>query len=149
VERSSGLLDRALEDLDALARGLHPRELTERGLAGALASLADTSPVPVELSVTAERMPADVEGVAYFVCAEALANAAKHAGASRITVSAQRRDGRLAVVVRDDGAGGAGFRAGGGLAGLADRVDAVGGTLGLESPPGGGTRLTADLPAGG
>jgi signal transduction histidine kinase len=145
VDRAIGLLERADDDLTALARGLHPRDLGERGLAGALASLAEASPVPVELRVSDERWPAEIEGVAYFVCAEALANAVKHACASRVAIRAAREHGRLALEIADDGAGGAAFRPGGGLAGLADRVDAVGGVLRLDSPPGAGTRLVAAL----
>jgi signal transduction histidine kinase len=83
------------------------------------------------------------------VCSEAVANVAKHAGAACIAITAGLREGRLLLEIRDNGAGGAGFRAGGGLRGLADRVEAVGGTLRRESPPGDGTRLTADLPLGG
>jgi signal transduction histidine kinase len=148
VQRAETVLAGACEDLDALGRGLHPRALTEHGLAGALASLAEASPVPVELTVDHARLPADVEGVAYFVCSEAVANAVKHGGASHVAIEARVHGGRLRLLVRDDGTGGAAFRSGGGLRGLADRVEAVGGALTLESPPGKGTRVAADLPAG-
>jgi signal transduction histidine kinase len=149
IERVEDLLSRTREDLSALGRGLHPRALTEGGLAGAIESLADASPVPVEVAITGERLAPEIEAVAYFVCAEALANAAKHAHASHVAVVVRRHGERLVLEVRDDGAGGAGAGAGAGLRGLADRVAAVGGQLRLESPRGGGTRLAAELPLGG
>jgi PAS domain S-box-containing protein len=148
-----GLLDRAIDELAAgldeirqLASGLHPPLLTERGLVAALEGLAMRAPVPVELAALPEsRLPEPVEAAAYYVVAEALANVNKHAGARRVVVRATVDDGRLVVAVVDDGAGGA-DAAGGGLRGLADRVEALGGRLSLESPAGGGTRLRADIP---
>jgi signal transduction histidine kinase len=146
LDRAAALLEGTDGDLDALARGLHPRELTERGLAGALGSIAAAGPVPVALAVPDERLAPDVEAAAYFVCAEALANAAKHARATRVEVTVRREGARLRLKISDDGVGGADARDGGGLRGLADRVEAIGGALRIESPPGAGTRVIADLP---
>ena len=145
IERARGQLARTLADLHDLAGGLHPRALTEQGLAAALASLARRSPVPVELAVPAERLPAEVEAAAYFVCSEALANVAKYASASRAVVRVAADDRAALVEIFDDGVGGADPAQGSGLRGLADRVEALGGQLRLESPPGGGTRLSAEL----
>jgi len=149
IERASGQLARALADLHDLARGLHPRALTEQGLAAALASLARRSPVPVELAVPAGRLPAEVEAAAYFICSEALANATKYASASRAVVRVTADDRAALVEIFDDGVGGADPAQGSGLRGLADRVEALGGALRLESPPDGGTRLSAELPLHG
>jgi signal transduction histidine kinase len=99
------------------------------------------------LTVDDARAPAPVEAAAYFVCAEALTNVAKYADATRVTVEARRDGGRLTVTITDDGAGGADPERGSGLRGLADRVEALGGRLSVESPPGAGTRLVAELPA--
>ena len=149
IERASGQLARALADLHDLARGLHPRALTEQGLAAALASLARRSPVPVELAVPAGRLPAEVEAAAYFICSEALANATKYASASRAVVRVTADDRAALVEIFDDGVGGADPAQGSGLRGLADRVEALGGQLRLESPPAVGTRLSADIPLRG
>jgi signal transduction histidine kinase len=149
IERARGQLARALADLHDLAGGLHPRALTEQGLAAALASLARRSPVPVELTVPAVRLPAEVEGAAYFICSEALANVAKYASASRVVVRVTADDRAALVEIVDDGVGGADPAQGSGLRGLADRAEALGGALRLESPPGGGTRLSAELPLRG
>jgi signal transduction histidine kinase len=135
----------ALEELRALARGIHPAILTEEGLAPALAALARRAPVPVEVAVCRDRFPAPVEATAYFVSAEALANIAKHARASHVSIEVVRANGRLAVEVADDGIGGA-DAAGAGLRGLRDRVEALDGRLEVESPPGGGTRVSAVIP---
>ncbi len=136
----------ALEELRDLARGIHPPVLTDRGLGAALATLTDRNPLDVELDVDlAERPPAVVETAAYFVVAEALANATKHAGASRIAISVHRRDGSLEVEVFDDGHGGADL-SGAGLTGLARRVRALDGSLEITSPVGGPTVLRAELP---
>jgi signal transduction histidine kinase len=139
-------LERARADVRALARGLHPRTLGERGLLAALTQLADSSPLDVTVQVPAERFPAAVEAAAYFVCAEALANVGKYASATRVTCSATTTGGVLRVTVQDDGVGGADVAAGSGLRGLADRLDALGGELAVGSPPGGGTRVTARIP---
>jgi signal transduction histidine kinase len=124
--------------------------LTDLGLAAAVAELTDRSatPVTVDLDPTG-RLPSTVESAAYFVIAEALANAAKHAGATNISVTGGLRSGRLVVEVRDNGVGGADPGRGTGLAGLADRVDAIDGMLTLYSPTGGPTVLTVSLPGSG
>src|SRR6266516_2706267 len=149
IERARAQLARALADLHDLAGGLHPRVLTEHGLAAALASLARRSPVPVELTVSAERLPAEVEAAAYFICSEALANVAKYASASRVIVRVTADDHAALVEIVDDGVGGADPAHGSGLRGLADRAEALGGAFRLDSPPGGGTRLSAELPLPG
>jgi PAS domain S-box-containing protein len=136
----------AIEDLRELARGIHPAVLTDRGLEAAVETLAGRSPVPVEVSVPAERLPGPVEAAAYYVVAEALTNVAKYAQASAAHVRVSRDNGRALVEVSDDGIGGADAGGGSGLRGLADRVAALDGTLEVESPPGGGTRIRADLP---
>src|SRR5919204_1139128 len=149
IERARGQLGRTLADLHDLARGLHPRALSESGLAAALASLARRSPVPVELAVPAERLPAEVEAAAYFICSEALANVAKYASASRVVVRVSADERAALVEIVDDGVGGADPAQGSGLRGLADRVEALGGQLRLESEPGGGTCLSAEIPLRG
>ena len=133
-------------ELDELARGIHPRVLTERGLATALAALAKRAPFAVDVSAPEQRLPEPVEAAVYFVCAEALTNAAKHSGATtaRCHVSVDR--GRVCVDVVDDGAGGADPSRGSGLHGLADRVEAAGGMLAVSSPAGEGTTIRAELP---
>ena len=133
-----------LGDLRVLAVGVHPSILTNRGLHAAADALAQRSALPVDLQVTDERFPRDIEAAAYFVIAEALTNVAKHARASRAHVCVDRREGRLVIDIRDDGAGGANLR-GNGLRGLKDRVEALGGGLTLDSPPGNGTHLHATL----
>jgi signal transduction histidine kinase len=139
----------ALEELRELSRGIHPAILSEGGLGPALKALARRSAVPVELDVDAPaRLPEPVEVAAYYVVSEALANAAKHAHASVAQVEAQARDGLLHLSVRDDGVGGAVPGGGSGLVGLADRVEALGGTVKLDSPAGHGTTLQIDLPIG-
>jgi signal transduction histidine kinase len=135
----------ALAELRALARGIHPAILTEEGLASALGGLARRTPVPVQVSVCNERLPAAVEATAYFVAAEALANIVKHACASRASLEVARSNGRLAVQVTDNGHGGA-DAAGAGLRGLRDRVEALDGRLQIDSPPGRGTRISAEIP---
>jgi len=150
------LVDAALEqvqaglrDLRELAAGIHPSLLTERGLGPALEVLSTRSPMIVELGpFPQERLPASVETTAYFVVAEALTNAAKHAICERVEVGV-RIEGEWAVVqVRDDGIGGADAAAGTGLRGVADRVSALGGVLEMESPPGQGTAIVARLAIG-
>jgi signal transduction histidine kinase len=136
----------AVAELEELARGLHPRLLTERGLEGALAELAQRSVLPVKVSVIAGRLPTEVEAAAYFVCSEALANAAKHANATTMSIEAAADERDLTVRIRDDGRGGADAALGSGLRGLADRVEALGGELVVESPPDGGTLVAARLP---
>jgi signal transduction histidine kinase len=138
----------ALAELRELIRGIHPRVLTDLGLAAAVAELADRSAIPVTATLDVPRLPSTVESTAYFVIAEALANTAKHAGGTAIGITGGMRGDRLVVEVRDDGAGGADPAKGTGLTGLADRVDAIDGTLTLFSPPGGGTVLTLRVPCG-
>ena len=138
-------LERAREELRELAQGIHPRALTEEGLAAALAELVGRASFPVELRATRERFPAAIEAAAYFVCSEGLANIAKYAQASHASIDVSRQDRGLVVAVRDDGVGGASLDAGSGLRGLVDRVEALGGSLSVESPPGKGTRLLAEL----
>jgi signal transduction histidine kinase len=140
-------LDAVVTTLTRLAHGLHPPALETDGLAVALHALAARSTVPVTLSV--DGLPAfsnPVASTAWFIASEALANVTKHAGAGRVDIQAGVRDGSLILEVVDDGRGGADPAAGSGLQGLRDRVDAMGGTVRLVSPAGGGTRLTAILP---
>ena len=139
-------LDGLREELRELARGIHPRALTEVGLAAALEELAERFPFTVEVDAVAERLPPAVATVAYFVCSEGLVNAAKHAGASWVRLETRRLNASLLVEVVDDGAGGAELAGGSGLRGLADRVEALGGQLLLDSEPGNGTRLRAEIP---
>ena len=138
----------AIGDLRDLGAGLDPSVLAHRGLAAAITSLTARTPVPVTLDLPSERFHELVESTAYFVVAEALANVAKHASASEAGVAIAAQTGRLVVKVTDDGRGGAvaDLASGSGLAGLEDRVAAVGGTLTIDSPQGVGTRVTADLP---
>jgi signal transduction histidine kinase len=136
----------AVQELRELAGGIHPPILTQSGLAAALGELASRAPLRVTVDAPLERLPADVEVTAYFVASEALTNAAKHARASRATIAAAQSDGRLVVEVADDGIGGAHWVGGSGLRGLADRVEALGGRLVVDSPPGGGTRISAEIP---
>jgi PAS domain S-box-containing protein len=140
-------LGEASAELRELARGIHPAVLTERGLAPAIAALADRAPVEVEVvEVPEDRFPAAAEATAYFTVAEALTNVAKYADATHATVRLARENGGLQIEVRDDGKGGAQATPGSGLAGLADRVGALDGVLEVESPPGEGTVLRAVLP---
>jgi signal transduction histidine kinase len=136
----------AVNELRELARGVHPAILTEDGLGAALESLAARTPFPVDLETFEERVPAPVEAAAYFVASEALANVSKHAQASRAHVLARRRNGTVEIVVEDDGVGGARPEQGSGLSGLTDRVEALGGKLRIESPPGRGTRIVGEIP---
>jgi signal transduction histidine kinase len=136
----------AVEELRSLAHGIHPGTLTQAGLASALESLAARMPFPVAVEALSERLPQEVEATAYFVASEALANVAKHADASHAAVRARRDNGTLVVEVSDDGVGGANPATGSGLHGLADRVEARGGRLRVESKPGAGTRIVAEIP---
>ena len=136
LARAEGQLARTLDELHELARGLHPRVLSEAGLAGRSRRSRADSAVPVDVSVPAKRLPAEVEAALYFVCAEALANVAKHASASaRERRDHERGDGRLIARIADDGVGGADLAGGSGLRGLADRVEALGGTLRSTARP--------------
>jgi signal transduction histidine kinase len=142
-------LDQARAELRELARGIHPRALTEHGLATALAALGRHAPVSVVVTAPEGRLPAGVEAAAYFVCTEALTNAAKHARASSVRCDVARNGSALHVTVADDGVGGADARLGSGLRGLSDRVEALGGRLRITSPPGEGTTIAATLPLDG
>jgi signal transduction histidine kinase len=132
--------------LTEFARGVHPRTLTEAGLAAALAELRGRSPVPVQVSVPKERLEPAVEAAVYYVCSEALTNVAKYAQASQVVIHVERRAGLLLVEVQDDGVGGADPARGSGLRGLTDRVEALRGWLQVDSPSGRGTRLLAEVP---
>jgi signal transduction histidine kinase len=147
LARVESCLAGAREDLVEISRGIHPAVLTMGGLAPALRTLAARSPVPVELELRAmTRLPEPVEVAAYYVVSEALTNIAKHADASSARVDVEVRDGVLELSIRDDGRGGADAGRGSGLIGLADRVDALEGTIDVESPVGKGTRLRVTLP---
>ena len=139
-----------LAELRDLAHGLHPAILSDRGLEHALTSLAHRAALPVELqiSLSSERLPSNLEAAAYFTVCEALTNVAKHAHATRAWATVERRDGHLDIEVGDDGEGGADFETGSGLQGLRDRVAAVNGTLEIDSRPGTGTIMRACLPIG-
>jgi signal transduction histidine kinase len=140
-------LSDALEELRETARGLHPSVLTEGGLRAALRALAHRAPIPVDLDIdVAGRLPEQVEITAYYVVAEALTNAAKHANASAVIVEVQAAEGTLRISVRDDGTGGADLTRGTGLLGLKDRVEALGGLIMWDSPSGAGTSLRVELP---
>ena len=140
-------LQKAVVELRNLARGVHPAVLTDRGLDAALSSLAARSAVPVHLDVRlAQRPPASVEATAYFIVAEALTNAARHANATAVDVRVRQIGDRLHVEVADNGVGGAAESPGGGLAGLADRASSVEGSLHITSPEGGPTVVAAELP---
>jgi signal transduction histidine kinase len=146
LDHAAEQLRQALAELRDLARGMHPLILGEAGLGPALQSLAQRSAVPVTvLAAPRDRSEPQVEETAYYVAAEALANAAKHALADAVTISACRVDGRLVVEVYDDGVGGA-DTAGQGLRGLADRIAALDGQFVVDSPAGGGTRISASIP---
>jgi signal transduction histidine kinase len=137
----------ATEELRELARGIHPAVLTELGLVPALRTLVRRAPLDVALESDSEdRCPAAVEAAAYFLAAEALTNVARYARAARAAVRVSRRGGALAIEIADDGAGGADPAAGSGLRGMADRLAALDGTLVVDSPPGGGTRVRGVIP---
>jgi PAS domain S-box-containing protein len=143
---ATGLMD-AVAELREISRGVHPAILSEAGLGPALRTLVRRSTTPVDLDVrTDTRLSEPIEVAAYFVASEALANAAKHAQASRMEVSLATRNGSLVLSIRDDGIGGANPGRGSGLVGLRDRVEALGGTIRIDSPAGGGTSLVVTLP---
>ena len=147
LEEAREALAAALQELRELSQGIHPGILTERGLGDALQELAYRTPVPVDVAVAlGDRLPQPVEAASYYLVAEALANVAKYASATAVTVNVDRRNGCALVEVRDDGVGGADPSRGSGLRGLADRVEALGGAFAVESRPGEGTRLRAEIP---
>jgi PAS domain S-box-containing protein len=138
----------ALDELRELARGLHPAVLSDRGLPAAVETLADRIPVPVEITdIPDERLPEPVEAAAYYLIAEALTNVTKYADATTARVQVVSNDASVVVEVSDDGVGGADPATGTGLRGLADRVEALGGSLDVVSPAGAGTSLRAEIPA--
>ena len=140
IEQAEQQLARTASDVRDLGAGLHPRDLVEHGLRAAIAGLATRSAVPVDADVGVGRLPDHLEATVFFVCSEALANVAKHAHASRVSIEIEDTGRAVIVEVHDDGAGGAEPRS------IADRVEAVGGMLDVGSPPGGGTRLRAEIP---
>jgi signal transduction histidine kinase len=147
VEEAHGEVKLALQELRDLARGIHPAVLTDRGLDAALSAVASrcTAPVKVTVDLTA-RPAAAIEGIAYFTVSELLQNVSKHSGARSASVDVWRSDDRLLIQVRDDGRGGASLDGGTGMSGLAERLDAVDGLFVVDSPVGGPTTVTAELP---
>ncbi|MET7987348.1 sensor domain-containing protein [Streptomyces sp. NPDC005281] len=147
VDEAHGEVKTALQELRDLARGIHPAVLTDRGLDAALSSVASRCTVPVQVEVDLGARPAPaIEGIAYFTVSELLQNISKHSRATRATVDVWRVENRLMIQVGDNGVGGADATEGSGLAGLAERLDAVDGILVVDSPPAGPTRITAELP---
>jgi signal transduction histidine kinase len=146
LEQTEAELQEALAELRELARGIHPAVLTDQGLDEAIRTLARRAPVPVDVLACGERLPGHVETAAYFVVAEGLANLTKYAHATRASVEVEHKDGLVQIVVDDDGVGGAVPYEGSGLAGLADRLGAIDGTLTVASPIGGGTHIRAEIP---
>jgi signal transduction histidine kinase len=141
-------LQKGLDELRELARGIHPAVLTDRGLGPALQALVKRAPVPVEITeLPEERLSSPVEAAAYYVVAEAITNVAKYARASHVTVSVRRSSECATVTVTDDGVGGADASHGTGLRGLADRIEALEGRFYLDSRPERGTRVSAEIPA--
>jgi signal transduction histidine kinase len=140
---------RAMGELRDLVRGIHPSVLTDRGLDAAISGIGERCPMPVDVTVdVAARPPAAQETAAYYVVAESLTNVTRHSRATRAGVDVALRDGRLVVTVSDDGCGGACGAPGSGLEGLRQRIEALDGTLSVDSPPGGPTRIRAELPCG-
>ncbi|WP_410785792.1 sensor domain-containing protein [Kribbella sp. C-35] len=149
IEEAHSEAMQAIVEIRDLTRGLHPPVLTDRGLDAALSAVAVRSPVPIHVRIGIHRRPSlTIESIAYFVVTEALANVAKHAEAAHAEVTVRRVGDVLRIEVRDDGRGGADPSKGTGLRGLTDRVAGVDGWLTVDSPPGGGTTLTAEVPCG-
>jgi signal transduction histidine kinase len=149
IEEARQALGAALHELREFSHGIHPAILTERGLGPALQELVFLAPISIQLAVPPdERLPEPVEAAAYYIVAEALANAAKYASADTVSVTVERQNGLARIEIADDGVGGADPTKGSGLRGLCDRVEALGGTLALESAPESGTRLRAEIPCG-
>ena len=137
----------ASDELREVSRGIHPTILTEAGLGPALRALARRSDVPIEVDVSLdERLPAPIEAGAYYIASEALTNVAKHAHANVVQLIASHDIGILTLEVRDDGIGGVEAGRGSGILGLTDRVEALGGTISIASPPRSGTTLSVSLP---
>ncbi|MGW7631751.1 sensor histidine kinase [Streptomyces griseoincarnatus] len=147
VDEAHGEVKTALQELRDLARGIHPAVLTDRGLDAALSAVASRCTVPVQVEVDLSERPAPaIEGIAYFTVSELLQNVSKHSRATLAAVEVWRSEDRLMLQVVDNGVGGANLSRGSGLAGLAERLDAVDGILVVDSPAGGPTRVTAELP---
>ncbi|MEU6278810.1 sensor domain-containing protein [Streptomyces sp. NPDC047028] len=147
VEEAHGEVKLALQELRDLARGIHPAVLTDRGLDAALSSVASRCTVPVKVTADLPTRPAPaIEGIAYFTVSELLQNISKHSGARSASVDVWRAEQRLLIQVQDDGRGGARLDGGSGIRGLADRLGAVDGLFVVDSPPGGPTVVTAELP---
>jgi signal transduction histidine kinase len=147
VTEAAAELMNVIEELREICRGIHPAILSSAGLRPALRALGRRSAVPVDMDVRIDgRLPEPVEVGAYYVISEILSNAAKHARASLVQVTAETSGGTLRLHVRDDGVGGADPLRGSGLVGLKDRVDALGGSFSLHSPAGGGTTVACELP---
>jgi signal transduction histidine kinase len=142
-------IETAVRDLHEVGRGLRPRELEAGSFKEVLRALASRTPLPVEIEAHFEELPAEVRMAVYYLCAEALSNVSKHAEAERAHVRVRKDGHRLTVEIEDDGVGGADMTRGTGLAGMRDRLEAIGGSLTVASPPNGGTRLVADIPLGG
>ena len=142
-------LAHALEELRELARGIHPAVLTDRGLAAAVEALVARTPLPVEAELPEERLPAAVEAALYYVVSESLANVVKYAKATKVTMRLRCAGDLAEIEVADDGIGGADATGGSGIRGLADRIEALDGRFGVESPPGEGTRVWAEIPVAG
>jgi signal transduction histidine kinase len=148
LEQAQNVLTDSLDELRELARGIHPAVLTDHGLAVALDALAERTALPLRLEVELEeRLPEPIEVAGYYIIAECLANVAKYARASRASVAISRSKDEVVIEVADDGVGGASRDGGSGLRGLADRVEALGGTIRVSSPVGRGTRVRAEIPA--
>ncbi|MFF8969822.1 sensor histidine kinase [Streptomyces sp. NPDC014995] len=147
VEEAHGEVKLALQELRDLARGIHPAVLTDRGLDAALSSVASRCTVPVQVTADLPSRPAQaIEGIAYFTVSELLQNVSKHSGARSASVDVWRVENRLLIQVWDDGRGGARLDGGTGMRGLAERLGAVDGLFVVDSPPGGPTTVTAELP---
>ena len=145
IDRAETQLKLTVQELRELARGLHPRVLSEDGLHAALVSLTKNFTIPVEISVTRTSIPPDVEAACYFLCSEALANVVKHASASTVRIAVGSIGQKIMVTVEDDGVGGADPSLGSGLRGLSDRLESLGGGLQVVSVAGHGTRLAAEI----
>jgi signal transduction histidine kinase len=146
LERVAGELKGAIDELRDLVHGIYPPILAAQGLRAALVTLAERTPLPVALAVPERRYPERVESTAYFVVSESLTNVAKYAHASRAEIALAEAAGSLVVRVSDDGRGGADPAQGSGLQGLIERVRALEGRVHIDSPPGGGTRVVAEIP---
>jgi len=147
LSQIAAALDDALTELQEIARGIHPANLSRGGLEPALRTLARRSPIPVDVEIVIDgRLPEPVEVAAYYVASEALANAAKHSHASRVAITLELRGNNAVLTIRDDGVGGADLVKGSGLVGIADRVHALGGAVQIRSAIGRGTLITIEIP---